>query len=1103
MINFKKLNIITGWLVFLVATVTYVLTLEPTTSFWDCGEFIASAFKLEVGHPPGAPFFMIISRFFSLFAFGDLTQVAKMINLQSALSSSFTILFLFWSITHLAKKLIVKVSDSTELDLGQTIAIVGSGVVGALAYTFSDTFWFSAVEAEVYAMSSLFTAAVFWAILKWENEADEPNANRWIVLIAYLMGLSIGVHLLNLLAIPAIVLVYYFKKYKFSVKGLLISIITSFILVVVLMYGIIQGLVILGTKFELIFVNSIGLPFSYGFIIYLILLVIGAVAGIYFSHKYKKPILNTIIVSFTVILIGYSSFAMIMIRSTANPPMDENNPENAFNLQSYLNREQYGDTPLIYGEYYNAEPTEKVDNYTYIQGAEKYEKITKTNPTYIYDKKFCTIFPRMFSSTSSHISAYKEWGDITIPDTQKPSFISNIKYFVQYQIGHMYLRYFMWNFSGRQNDEQGHGGYTKGNWITGINFIDALRLGPQTDLPDSVKEHKSRNKYFLLPFILGLIGLIYAYSNHKKDFWVVFALFFMTGIAIVLYLNQTPYQPRERDYAYAGSFYAFSIWIGLSVLAIFDGLRRIKDSKVQAIIAVVVTIIIPFQMAAQNWDDHNRSGRYTARDFAVNYLNSCEKNAILFTYGDNDTFPLWYAQEVEGVRTDIRVVNLSLLSTDWYIDQMCRKAYESDTLPISFTPEQYVQGKRDISPLYDVPEYLFDEKFDANFNFFKDKYIAAYTSFMGIIEKSKFPELHIADYKLLKDNGYNSITPLKFFTIVNTLSESATAIKYNVDLDTISGLKIVTDKLMKEISESYVPLKDVIKFVASDSPESKVPYGTSELSFLPSSKFLLPVDKNKIVELGIVNEEDKNDIVEAIRWQMTDSYILKSNLIVLDILANNNWQRPIYFATSVGEENYMGLQEYFRLEGFAYRLIPVKTPIEDSKIGNVDTDILYENLMNKFTWGRVNEEDVLVDAYVQRVISIMEIRDVFNRLASTLIAEGDSIKAVEVLDRCIEVLPDNKYPYDYSVLTVIENYYLVNENEKANEIVRVMAKQLGQELKYYSNLSGAYVSNVQREKTIANYLLNQLIAIAQTYNQLEILDELYPIYSEYGEDPNM
>lgn len=705
--NYKLLNIITGWLVFAIAAITYLMTIEPTASFWDCGEFITTSYKLEVGHPPGAPFFMILGRFFTLF--GDGSQAGMLMNALSALASAFTILFLFWTITHLTKKLI---NPQGELSTGQMIAVLGSGVVGALAYTFSDTFWFSAAEAEVYATSSLFTAIVFWAILKWENEADEPHANRWIVFIAYMIGLSIGVHLLNLLAIPAVGLVYYFRKYQPTIKGAIISFGISLVLLAVVMYGIIPGVVSIASWFELLFTNVFGLPYNTGVFLYAVLLIGGLIYGIYYTLTQNKPVMNLILTSVAVILLGYSSFAMIVIRSSANTPMDQNSPDNVFSLLTYLNREQYGDRPLFYGQYYNA-PLDANNRYSfsknyYIQQNGKYvvaQEQSKPN----YNKDMCTFFPRMYSSQPQHVEAYKQWGSIegrrisTTGDDgnqvtlEKPTFGENLSYFLRYQVVHMYWRYFMWNFAGRQNDIQGHGDVLNGNWISGISFIDNLRLGDQSLLPAKYKNNKGRNAYFFLPFFLGLLGLVYHYKKRNSDFWVVMTLFIMTGLAIVVYLNQYPLQPRERDYSFAASFYAFSIWIGLGVSALSDFISKSKHNPaIAGGVAAVALLLVPGIMAAENWDDHDRSNRYTCTELGANYLHTCASNGIIFTNGDNDTFPLWYNQEVEGVRTDLRVCNLSYLQTDWYVDQMRRKAYESDALPINFEHDQYVQGTRDV-----------------------------------------------------------------------------------------------------------------------------------------------------------------------------------------------------------------------------------------------------------------------------------------------------------------------------------------------------------------------------------------------------------------------
>ncbi|MBR5216303.1 MAG: DUF2723 domain-containing protein [Bacteroidales bacterium] len=723
--SFKKLNNIVGWFVFLIATVVYVLTLENTVSWWDCGEYISTAYKLQVGHPPGGPLFQMIGRFFSLFAFGDVTKVALMINLMSALCSSFTILFLFWTITHLSKKMWMKDGDAAPLS--NKVAVLATGVIGALAYTFSDSFWFSAVEGEVYAMSSLFTAITFWAILKWEEVADEPYHYRWLIFIAYLIGLSIGVHLLNLLCIPAVVYVVYFKKYdKITLKGFIVAGLISVALVGLIQVVIIPAIVSLCGKFELFFVNTLNTPFNVGTIVYFILLTAIIVLGIYFSNKYKMVILNVVVLSFMFILIGYSSFFMLVIRANANTPINENEPSEAVSMLSYLKREQYGSWPLLRGPYYMAKPIDANDGSPVYVRDEKKGKYVITDDRRgtepVYDDNLTTIFPRMWNGTKRmYTSTYEQYidkskmvpvtikkpngaGGYTTETVMRPTFGQNIKFFLGYQCNHMYWRYFMWNFVGRQNDIQGHGELEYGNWLSGIKFIDEARLGKQTDLPRSMS-NSGRTTFFFLPLILGLIGLFYHIKKDIKDSWVVFLLFFMTGLAIVIYLNQTPYQPRERDYAYAGSFYAFCIWIGIGVMGVMELLQKIiKNKMAVAIVAFVLCLSVPTVMAASGWEGHNRSDKTAALDWGKNYLKNLPENAVIFTRGDNDTFPLWYVQEVEGYRTDVRVCNYMLSSGYWYVHQMGRKQYESDRLPLSLTPAQYDNGVNEPIFIQDVFE---------------------------------------------------------------------------------------------------------------------------------------------------------------------------------------------------------------------------------------------------------------------------------------------------------------------------------------------------------------------------------------------------------------
>ncbi|PLX20158.1 MAG: DUF2723 domain-containing protein [Marinilabiliales bacterium] len=998
--KFKLVNRITGWIVFLIAATTYLLTIEPTTSFWDCGEFIATAFKLEVGHPPGAPLFMIIARVFTLFG-GAPQNAAMMVNAMSGLASAFTILFLFWSITHLAKKMF---SSENQLSTGQLIAVVGSGLVGALAYAFSDTFWFSAVEGEVYALSSLFTAVVFWAILKWENIADEKYSNRWLILIAYLMGLSIGVHLLNLLAIPAIVFVYYFKKYTVTRNGVIKALFISLAILGTIMYAIIPGVIKVATGFELLFVNGFGLPFNSGNFFYILLLVGLTVWGIYYTQKKKKVVINTILVSFAVIMIGYSSFTMIVIRSLANTPMDENNPETVFNLLHYLNREQYGNRPLITGEYFNAPVIDSKEPFTYRQKDGKYIKSYSLNAIYTYDERFTTFFPRMYSqSNPDHANEYKKWADIkgkkvTItgydgePEIKYiPTFGENLKFFFRYQLGHMYLRYFMWNFSGRQNDTQSHGELMNGNWITGINFIDNGLIGPQENAPDHMKNQKSRNTYYMLPLLLGLMGFFFHMRRHLNDFVVVLLLFVLTGIAIVVYLNQYPLQPRERDYAYAGSFYAFSMWIGLGVLSVYNFLQKKVNAKVSAGVATVVCLLaVPTIMASENWDDHDRSNRYIARDFAANYLNSCAPNAILFTNGDNDTFPLWYAQEVEGIRTDVRVVNLSLLNTHWYIDQMKNKAYDSDPVPFGMTHEQYLNGTRDV--VY------------------------------------------------------------------------------------------INDRL-----NDYVPVEQAVDFVKSDDTRTKLQVGQNEwIDYLPTNKFIVAVDKEKVFNNGTVKPEEADKIVPEIRFKISKRRIMKNELMILDLLANNNWERPIYFVSTAGD-GAIGIEDYLQLEGFAYRLVPIKTPAKGYlETGRIDADIMYKKLIEDFAWGNMNDPDVYIDHTIDRTTSVIRIRNNFNRLARALLNEGKKDSAEIALDKCMEVMPIYNFKHDLFILDIIETYYLLGATEKANEIVKEFAEISMEEVAYYFSLPAKYLTSLDYELRLSIHYLQRLNEFSKRYGDKEL-----------------
>lgn len=1012
--NYNRFNNIIGWLVFAIASSVYIMTSEPTVSLWDCGEYIATAFKLQVGHPPGAPTFQILGRIFSLFAGNDLSQVAHMVNMMSALASGFTILFLFWSITMLAKKVIG--FDEKEKSLGSMLAIFGAGIVGAMAYTFSDSFWFSAVEGEVYASSSFCTAIVFWAMLKWDEVAFEKYANRWIVLIAYIIGLSIGVHLLNLLTIPAIAYIYYFRMYKTSTtKGLILTGLISFIILALVMYFIIPWTVNLFGKFEIMFVNGIGLPFNSGTLFFAAILIGGIFFGLHYTRKKAKPLANLIILSFMFLLIGYTTFLMLIIRSNANTPINENSPKDAVSLLSYLNREQYGSNPLIYGQYYNAPVIAYEDGnpvYTHDEKSGKYiitDERKGTIPK--YDPRFCTIFPRMWSnSENEYMNQYKVWaniegtpitvqgrnGDETI---NKPTFGENLKFFFKYQMGHMYFRYFMWNFAGRQSDIQHRGGITNGNWISGINFIDEARLGPQDNLPDSLK-NKGRNKFYFLPLLLGLIGLAFQIKKDSKSALVVGFLFFMTGIAIGIYLNMYAYQPRERDYAFAGSFYAFAIWIGFGVIAIYDFLKNKIPSHYAAIATTLgCLLLVPTIMAKDGWDDHDRSGRYAALTGAENYLNSCAKNAILFTNGDNDTFPLWYAQEVEGIRTDVRVVNLSLLNTDWYINQMKRKVYNSDAVPSQLTNEQYRQGTRDFLPVFDQ-----NKKGD------------------------------------------------------------------------------------------FVDLKKIMDFICDD--KSQVSVGDGRLmNYFPANKFSIPVDSATVVNNGTVSKQLSNQIVKHVEWTFKGNYIQKNTIMVLDILANNNWKRPIYFAITTGGDAYVGLEEYFQLEGLAYRLVPVKTSNNDGQTGRINSNILYRNLMTKFKFGNMNDPNVyLSDDFIRMV---MNFRNIYSRLAHTLINEGNYSKAIKVVDFCLQEMPDETITYNYFALPLAEAYLRAGATEKGKKVLQRMLDLYEQNIKYYFSFTGSNAKLVDDDKQQSIAVMQRIAKVATDYKQTEIASKATSIFQNY------
>jgi len=1184
--DYKKLNNITGWVVFAIATFVYAMTVERTVSLWDCGEYISTANGLQVGHPPGAPLFNMIGRLFSAFVPQDMA--AYMVNMVSALCSSFTILFMFWTITFIAKKFATR--EGQGLNEGKIYAILGSGAIGALAYTFSDSFWFSAVEGEVYAMSSFFTAIVVWAIFKWDEEQgivdaggdnNGHNPDRWIIFSMFMIGLSIGVHLLNLLAIPAMGYVYYFRKYKIhNLKGFLLTGIVSIGILGIIQAIIIPGMFSFPAMMERMFVNSFGMPFNVGTYFFFLLLIAFVVWGIMYSHKKGKKLLNLAMMSFTVLSIGYSCFGMIIIRSAENTPIDENNPENFVNLISYLKREQYGSWPISYGPYWNATPKQEGDNYKYTEGSPIYmrgfsvkkgdkfikgfrtqaeaESYIKKNSKKLlkatvveeyfiaderkhgelqYKEEHSTIFPRMFSPDPRHVHGYRMWSGY-VDDTKNggkynadlkerfdgmaqyyqmvmekakagkaspqemqemqmieqelgemqknglkiPTFKENMTFFIEYQMGWMYWRYFMWNFAGRQNDEQGlDGNPLRGNWLSGVNFVDKEMLGDQSKLPQSMKENRAYNRFFMLPLILGLIGMFWHLVRDTKNWFIIMLLFFFTGIAIIIYLNPKPFEPRERDYAYAASFYAFAMWIGLGIYALYDMAKNIRwndygkiaggvfgfililysfesfgdghhtfsyallfcafiafiliaimvaiqnqSDKIIATIAIVLGLPVPYLMASEGWDDHDRSNRTIALDLAKNYLENCDKNAVLFTHGDNDTFPLWYAQEVEGVRRDVRVVNLSLLGTDWYIDQMVRKAYESEPVPFS------------------IPEDLYRQA-------------GAMDQVIMNTANPKYVDLEFAVDSIKNENNHKSIRGRKF-------------------------------------------------------PE------------MVSNKFILPVNKENVKALKLIPEKDYAKMFDTIRFTVGKSYIMKNDVMILDLLAHFDWKRPVYFGARGDSDAYIGLTEFFSAEGLSYKLVPVRTgkKVRDV-LGYVDVDKMYENLMTNYHWGNMETPGVNVDYYSRSLTD--QYRQQFANLADALIEEpmnaelnttrniqrlSDTIKKYEtnpamanqllplrnsldslqkklpsieamkkenfakvknLVKRCLEVMPEENVPFDNHITALAGACYQIGDIETGDHLAQRLIEIHIENLDYYFSVEPRFSYNMMNAVSESRYTL--------------------------------
>ncbi|WP_223034696.1 glycosyltransferase family 117 protein [Hanstruepera marina] len=1069
-ISFKKWNNLLAWFSFLVALITYSLTVEPTVSFWDAGEYILTSSKLQVGHPPGAPLFQMFGAFFSTFTFGNNELVGYMMNMMSAVASAFTILFMFWTISMLLQKL---VGAPKTLSSTQKIAVLGSALVGSLAFTFTDSFWFNAVETEVYAMATLIMSVLFYLGLRWERDMDKPRGNRWLILIAFVIGLSFGVHFMGLLTIPAIGLIYYFKNYKeITLKNFIIANVVSVAILLFIFKLLAPNILRYFSAMEIFFVNSIGLPFNSGSIIAGILLVGLVYFGLKYTREKQYKHLNTGILCLTFVIIGFSSWLMLPIRANADVVINENDPSDARELLAYYNLEQYPETHLFYGPQFTDQYSGLDENKPYIDDKPNYEKDEKTGKYVIvndwekarqnYNSKHASILPRMWSGenaenymiftgyldfklkseyqmenelrgaiskfkneVASGMVDYEDYHNFLLQfrdyiDVEKPSLGNNIAYMLEYQLGYMYWRYFMWNFVGRQNDVQGKLDDFNGNWLSGIDAFDEWHLGlPQDNLPSDVKNNKARNTYYFLPLILGLIGLFFLYNKDKKLFWVMLVFFLFTGLAIQVYTNVRPFEPRERDYSVVGSFYVFALWIGFGVYAIVDALKSKVQSKLLApAITLVCLILVPGILAANNWDDHDRSDKYTAKAMAKKYLDSCDENGILFSIGDNDTFALWYAQEIEGYRTDVRVVNTSLFQTDWYIDQMKRKAYESDPIPSSLTHEQYRYGTRDY-----VMKKLF--AYDA----------------MGRKQR-----------------------------LLNT--------------DTLH-------------------IKDFMNFVTSDNPKTKFKYilqqqgedpsyYPSQLvnsNYFPVEYVQIPVNKENALKYGIVKEKDSADIVDFITVKITDGALYKNRLLMLDVVANNDWKRPIYFTGGAfGNDDYIWMKDYLQLDGMTYKLVPIKTPVDKANpfdMGRVDSDLMYNKVVN-WDWGNSGSPDIYYDTETRR--NSITYRGNLARLIEQLINEEKLEKAEEIADIAMEKMPVDYFGFYTLLEPYISAYYEVGAKEKAQKLFKDVATKYQENLTYYSKLDQEQqqqvfeeiYTDIERYKSIVDVLMEYDPDFAET-----------------------
>jgi len=1076
--SFKKWNTILGWTAFAIALVTYSLTVEPTLSFWDCGEYISTAAKLEVGHPPGAPLYQMIGAFFAMFA-TDASQVALMVNMMSVFSSAFTILFMFWSLTMLLKKL---VSRFSEIDNSNSIAILGSAFVGSLAYTFSDSFWYNAVEAEVYAMASLFIAVLFWLGLRWEQDMETPRGNRWLLIISLVIGLSFGVHFMALLAIPSIGFLYYFKHYKtITIKNFIIAnivVVSVLLFIFKLLLPLTMGFF---GKTEVFMVNSLGLPFDSGTIFVALLFAALFYFGLKFTKQKGYIQLNTMVLCILFILIGFSTWMMLPIRANANVVINENKPSDAREVLAYYNREQYGTNPLFYGPQFSDTYAGLDKDNPYLDKAPNYERDVKTgkyvivnnyknaeqntddnhkaflprmwstehasnymtftepltfrlNPNYPYEEelpqyginpndlseeelahytaqirgemeKNVAEFRAAFNKNDIDMDGYhkflKTYSDYLIID--KPTAANNMKFMFEYQFGYMYWRYLMWNFTGRQNDIQGKYDNLDGNWMSGVDFLDELRLGSQENLPSDVLNNKGRNLYYFLPFLLGIIGLVYHANKDLKGFYVLLVLFLFTGLALKIYLNERPFEPRERDYALVGSFYVFAIWIGFGVYAIFDFIKKWINPKIAGPIVIGITLLAsPILMASENWDDHDRSDKYTAIAMAKAYLESCEPNAILFTIGDNDTFPLWYAQEIENVRTDIRIVNTSLFMTDWYIDQMKAKTYKSEPLPISFTHEEYVGDKLDYT--------IYRQKTDQRWN-----------------------------------------------------------------------------------------IKDFVSFIKDPRTLYEIPNG-QKIHFFPTNKIRIPVDKNQIIANKVVPQKYQDSIVPYIDVDIKEGALYKNRLMMLDIVANNNWKRPIYFTGgSFGDDDYLWMKDYLQLDGMVYKLVPIKTSLEKAPsmidMGQIDTDKMYDIVM-KWDWGNSGSLKIYHDPETRK--NSITYRTNLARLMEQLINEGKLEKAKNIINLAMKEMPVDQFGFYTFLEPFAGGYYEVGEKQKARDLLNKVIKKYHENLSYYKHLSTADQYDIYIDIVTDIERYRSLLQVMKDRGDKEFYETNRKIFNDYN-----